>query len=142
MTESTRREVLCSVVNILRSHQQEIRRLPLEQQNPFALIGLKKGDDSRQNLKKLLAFGIQWRGGPRLGVKRIDDVLLMFDECYDEITQNILPSFNGQDSANQAYKQLTSIYDIVPKIAGVFLRDIVYHLEVWKEMLPYLLPPY
>ena len=136
-----RREVLHDVVNILLSHQQEIRKLPIEQQNPFALIGLKKGDDSKQNLMKLLVFGIQWRGGPRLSLEMINNVLLAFDKCYDEITKNILPNFNGQDSTNRVYEKLTDIEDRGPKIAGVFLRDIVYHLGVWDEMLPYLYLP-
>jgi len=141
--ESTlnRRKVLRDVVNILRSHQGEIHRLTIEQQNPYALVGLKKGDNSKQNLKKLLLFGMQWRGGPRLSLERINKVLSSFDECYEKITKNILPNFDGQNSTDQVYKLLMNIDDVGPKIAGVFLRDVVCRLNVWKEMLPYLYLP-
>lgn len=136
-----RRKVLNDVITALFSHQHEIHRIPIEQQDPFVLSGLKKGDDSKQNLKKLLLFNIQARGGPRLSLERVNKALSEFDECYDIIAKDLIPNFDGQKTVDQIYEQLTNVDDIGPKIAGVFLRDLGGKLDVWKETLPYLYLP-
>ena len=57
-----RNNILRIVVQRLLSHRPEIWKYPLEQQHPFPLVGLRRNDSSRENLKKLLVFGLQWRG--------------------------------------------------------------------------------
>ena len=114
----------------------------MEHQHPFSLIGLRKNDSSRENLKKLLVFSLQWRGGPRLSLIKINEALSDFDTVYTSITKKILPDFTGQESTDAIYKHLIfDIRNVGPKIAGVFLRDVVYHLGVWQELLPFLYLP-
>lgn len=114
----------------------------MEQQHPFSLIKIRKDDDSKENLKKLLVFSVQWRGGPRLNLNQINKVLSDFDAVYTIITEEIFPNFNGQETADSIYEHVIfDIKNVGPKIASVFLRDIVYHLGVWKELLPFLYLP-
>jgi len=137
-----RYEILKTVVERLLLHRPDTRKYPVEQQHPFSLIGLKKNDDSKHNLKKLLVFGLQWRGGPRLNLNKINRALSDFDVVYDTVTREILPDFSGQKTTDAIYRHMISDVKYVgPKIGGVFLRDIVYHLGVWKELLPFLYLP-
>lgn len=75
-------------------------------------------------------------------MKEVNRSLLDFDATYDLITQQILPNFNGQESTDLIYRcMISDIRNIGPKITGVFLRDLVYHLGVWKELLEFLYLP-
>lgn len=131
-----------TVIERLLLHRPDTRKYPVEQQHPFSLIGLKKNDASKENLKKLLVFGLQWRGGPRLNLKKINRALSDFDATYTIITKEVLQDFNGQETVDAIYDHMISDVKYVgPKIAGVFLRDIVYHLGVWKELLQFLYLP-
>ena len=136
-----RHEILKIVVQRLLLHRPETWKYPLEQQHPFALIRLRKNDDSKENLKKLLVFSLQFRGGPRLTLKEVNKALSDFDAVYNVITQEILPNFNGQKTADSIYKHMLDVRNVGPKIAGVFLRDVVYHLGVWKGLLEFLFVP-
>lgn len=93
-------------------------------------------------MKKLLVFSLQWRGGPRLNLDKIDKALSDFDPVYARITGNLLPNFDGQATVDSIYNHLISdIKYVGPKISAVFLRDIVYHLGIWEELLPFLYLP-
>jgi hypothetical protein len=136
-------EKLTRVANILRSHRTETWKVPIEQQYPFSLVGLKKNDSSIGNLKKLLVFNLQFRGGPRLNLAKINSSLSDFEKAHQVVEQKILPNFNGKKSADLVYRTISSpnVRQVGPKISSVFLRDVVYHLGVWQELLPYLYLP-
>jgi hypothetical protein len=136
-------DILSDVMQRLLSHRNETWKHPLEEQYPFSLVGLRRGDSSKDNLKKLLVFSLQFRGGPRLSLNEINESLSDFDGAYDSITKKLLPNFNGKETADSIYRCITSpnVREVGSKIAGVFLRDVVYRLGVWQELLNYLYLP-
>ena len=54
-----------AALNILLSHKVELDRFTIENSFLYNLIDIKKRDESKNNLKKLLIFAPHWRGGPR-----------------------------------------------------------------------------
>lgn len=135
------KQLLRTVADVLIEHKKDMMPYPLVKQNPFAIANIILGDSSKENLKKILVFSCQWRGGPRLNLERINAILKRFDKSYDAITEEILPDFEGQKSMDEIYEQLTNIRDLGSKTVGVYLRDLVVHFDIWNQLLPYLYQP-
>lgn len=135
------KQLLRAVVDVLIEHKKDMMPYPLEKQNPLALANIIRGDSSKENLKKILIFSCQWRGGPRLNVQEMNAILKQFDNSYDVITEEILPNFDGQKSTDKIYEQLTNINGLGSKTVGVYLRDLAVHFDIWNQLLPYLYQP-
>jgi hypothetical protein len=107
------------------------------------VLGIQRGDGSRENLKKwfILATGPGWRAGPapRLDQRKI--MIEAFDNWYEKVIREILPQCSGQKAMDKMIKELVKIERIGPKIAGVYLRDIIYHVGVWPQFKEYLYLP-
>jgi hypothetical protein len=106
-------------------------------------LGIRRGDSSRENLKKwfIIATGPGWRAGPSPPLNKRRRMLEAFDEWYDKVTNEILQNFSGQEAMDKMLMELTRINGIGPKIAGVYLRDIIYHFEAWPQLKVHLYLP-
>lgn len=135
-------------LEILLSHKAELDRFTIENSFLYNLIGIRKRDESKDNLKKLLIFAPHWKGGPRPSARDIKRILAEFDEKYEIIIQKVHDEPPSQDVADLIYEQL--IYDpkhnggikgLGPKIVATYLRDIIYHFGVWTPLTNYLYLP-
>ena len=115
---------------------------------PFSFNSSRKDDERLPNLKKILVYDMQWRAFRRLPFVDVKRILREFEDVYKKITKKLLPQFYSANTkeekqmiVNEIYKATIGIKQIGPKIAGVFLRDIVCYLKVWKELTPYLYQP-
>jgi len=103
-------------------------------------FGIKNGDVSKANLKRILIPSIQYRAGPGLDTQDCKDILNDFEEKYPDI-KSILVSGNCQTDLDNLVDAVDGIYDIGPKIAGVFLKDVIYQFKIGKQLIPYLYLP-
>lgn len=106
-------------------------------------LGIRKRDPSKENLKKwfIIATGPGWRAGPPPSFDKRRQMIDAFNEWYDKVTTEILPSLSGQEAIDRMLMELTEINGIGYKIAGVYLRDIIYHFEIWPQFKAYLYLP-
>ena len=128
-----------------RKYFQEITKTP-----PFSFNNPRKGDEKLLNLEKILVYDIQWRAFRRLPPIEVERVRREFKDVYKKITKELLPQFHFNSANNkeekqmivdEIYKAIIGIKQIGPKIAGVFLRDIVCYLKIWQKLTPYLYQP-
>jgi endonuclease III len=105
-----------------------------------AAFGIKTGDSSSKNLKKILIPAIQYRAGPGLNVKECKTILNEFDEKYPSI-HRILINGNSQADMDTLVEEVDELFNIGPKIAGVFLKDVVFNFRIGERMIPYLYLP-
>jgi hypothetical protein len=113
------------------------------------VLKIRKGDPSRENLKKwfILVLGPGWRAGPAPSFEERKMALERFDLWYDYVIKEILPKYEGQNAMNEMYRSLadpkysTKVKYIGWKIAGTYLRDIIYYFEIWPDFKEYLYVP-
>jgi len=107
------------------------------------VLGIQKDYASKENLKKwfILAVGPGWRAGPAPALDRRKEMIEAFDKWYEKVIGEILPECSGQEAMDKMVEGLVKIKGIGPKIAGVYLRDIVYHVRVWPQLKEYLYLP-
>lgn len=133
---------LTKALNLVLEHQKQIEREIWERINRRAL-DVTRGDASKKNLKKwfIFATGPRWRGGPPPELERRKEMLSAFDDWYEKVKDDIIPDHSGQEAMDRIVKSLSKIKGIGPKIAGVYLRDVVYRLGVWPQLEEYLYLP-
>lgn len=124
-----------------RKYFQEITEPP-----PFSFNNPKRGNEELLNLEKILVYDIQWRAFRRLRPIEVERIQQEFKDVYKKIKELLLQFYSYSNSnkekkqmiVDEIYKAIIGIKQIGSKIAGVFLRDIVCYLKVWKELTPYL----
>jgi len=138
----SRYEALREALNIILEHKEELDAMLFEGIH-YKVLGIKKGDSSKENLKKwfILATGPGWRGGPSPRLEERIKMLEQFDEWYDDVVTRVLPNYQGQRAMDEVYKGLMKIKRVGPKIAGVYLKDIIYHFGAWPSLVEYLYLP-
>ncbi len=104
------------------------------------LFGIKNGDISCSNLKRILIPAIQYRSGPSLNKSECEAVINDFEEKYSDI-RYLLNNGTCQEDLDKLVETVNSIYDIGPKIANVFLKDIIYQFKIGKQLIPFLYLP-
>lgn len=105
-----------------------------------SIFGIKKGDFTKSNLKRILIPAIQYRSGPLLPVKECKEIIDDFENKYPKI-KNILKNGNSQDDLNNLLDIVDSIHNIGPKIASVYLKDVIYQFRIGEQLIPYLYLP-
>ena len=109
----------------------------------YRVLSINKGDSSMENLKRwfIIATGPGWRGGPALSLEKRKKMIASFDEWYERVVNEILPNYHGQARMDKIYEELVNIKWVGSKIATVYLRDIIYHFNIWSELRDYLYLP-
>lgn len=135
-------EVLREALRLVLEHKSEIDN-ELYAGIHYRVLGVRKGDESRENLKKwfILALGPGWRGAPPPRLEKRKEAIRAFDRWYNDVRSRILVKYSRQQALNEMYKTLENILTIGPKIAGVLLRDWIYHFDIWPELKNYLYLP-
>lgn len=135
-------KTLREALDIILEHKEELDAMLFEGIH-YKALDIKKGDSSRNNLKRwfILATGPGWRGGPPPRLEIRMKMLEQFDKWYDDVINKILPNYQGQNAMDEIYKRLMKIERVGAKIAGVYLRDIIYHFKVWPFLIDYLYLP-
>ena len=133
---------LKGVIELLLKHKEEMDR-ELYGSCHYKMLGIERGDSSMKNLKKwfIMATGPGWRGGPPKSFEERKEMLKGFNEWYENVVSKILPTYHEQEAMDKLYEELVKIKQIGPKIATVYLRDIIYHFNVWPELRDYLYLP-
>jgi len=133
---------LVKALKLVLEHKKEMDRELFESVH-FKVLGIKIGRDDKENLKKwfILATGPGWRAGPGLSLEVRLEMLKAFDKWYKKVVDEILPSYHGQEAMDKMVEELRNIIWIGYKIAGVYLKDIIYHFRVWPELRDYLYLP-
>jgi len=103
-----------------------------------ATFGIKTRDFSNKNIKRILIPAIQYRAGPGLNAKQCRIILDDFDGRYSAM-QRILLNGNSQADLDNLVEEVDELFNIGPKIAGVFLKDVIYHFKIGEQLIPYLL---
>ena len=136
------KECLGEAIKLVLEHKRQIDR-ELWEGIHLNTLGIRKGDSSKENLWKwfTLAVGPGWRAGPAPSLDRRKNMIKEFDRWYEKVTSKILSKYSGQVAMDKMIEELVKIKGIGSKIAGVYLRDIVYHFEVWPQLKEYLYLP-
>jgi len=135
-------DILKEAIRIVLEHKEEMDKCVFESIH-YKALGIKRGDQSRENLKKwfILTTGPGWRGGPPPPYEERKVMVKEFDDWYDEVVIKILPNYDGQEAMDRIYRKFMQIKWIGPKIAGVYLEDIIYKFGVWSHLVDYLYLP-
>jgi len=138
-TSSTLRRALELILN----HKKEIDEEFYNSIHYKLLVGNKHQIEEKEILRRwfIIAIGPGWRGGPAPSYCKRVRMLKEFDLWYNRVVNEILPSYSGQKAVDMIIKALTNISGIGPKIAGVYLKDIVYHFGIWGHLRNYLYLP-
>jgi|GEM_PF-2733615 len=136
------KHVLSKAISLVLEHKHELDKLLFESVH-FKALNIKIGDDSKENLKKwfILVTGPGWRARPPLSLAERREMLKAFDKWYDKVVKDILPNYSGQDAVDKMIDELVKIKWVGYKVAGVYLRDIVYYFKVWPHLTDYLYLP-
>jgi len=103
-------------------------------------FGIRKGKIDKKNLKTILIPAIQYRSGPSLSAKECIEIMNDFENKYPEV-ENILKNGDSQEDLDNLLDIVNSIYDIGPKIASVYLKDVIYQFKIGGQLIPYLYLP-
>jgi len=135
-------KVLGKALSLVLDHKNELDN-DLYAGVHFKVLGIRMGDDSRENLKKwfILALGPGWRAGPVPSLEKRQEAIREFDKWYDDVKLRILNKYSEQRALDEMYKTIDKIPTIGPKTAGVLLRDWIYHFKIWSELKNYLYLP-
>lgn len=135
-------EGLLEALKLVLEHKEQMDR-ELWQGIHWSALGIQRGEVSRENLRKwfILATGPGWRAGPAPALDRRREMMVGFDRWYERVITDILPECGGQEAMDKMVEELVKIKGIGPKIAGVYLRDIVYHVRVWPQLKEHLYLP-
>ena len=135
------KESLKKALDLVLRHKNEIDKELFEGIH-FKVLNIRKGDSSRENLRRwfILVTGPGWRAGKPPHLEERREMMKRFDEWYEKAIK-ILQSKTDQDAMDEIVKGLVNIKYIGYKIAGVYLRDIVYHFKVWPQLCDYLYLP-
>lgn len=133
---------LSKALELVLKHKGEIDR-ELWEGIHFKALGIRKGESNKENLKKwfILFCGPGVRAGPAPSLIRRKKMIKAFDKWYKEVIGKILTKYIGQEAMDKMIEELKKIKGIGYKIAGVYLRDIIYHFGVWSQFKEYLYLP-
>jgi len=128
-------DTLRKAIQALLKHKTEIADFS---RNLFEFMNTKKGELTLENLQKILLLDIQSRGRALLSTKECKEIIREFNSKMDIVE---IKRKEGKDKFNYIYEQLISINQIGPKIAAVFMKNMVYHLGICHELVDSLYMP-
>ena len=136
------KEILKSAIELVLKHKEEIDK-ESDASIHRVVLEIKKGDSSKENLRKwfILITGPGWRGGPPPNLEKRRRMLAQFENWYNKVTNQILPKEISQNTMDEIYRATDDIEYIGPKIAGVFLRDVIIYLGIWPQFTDFLYLP-
>jgi len=105
-----------------------------------SLFGIERRKLDKKNLKKILIPAIQYRSGPLLNTQECIEIMKDFENKYPEI-ENLLKNGNSQEDLNKLLDIVNGISNIGPKIASVYLKDVIYQFKIGEQLIPYLYLP-
>jgi len=135
--------ILKKALELILNHKKEIDEELYNSIHYRLLVRNRHQMDEKEILRRwfIIAIGPGWRGGPAPRYEERVRMLREFDLWYDKVVNEILPSYSGQKAVDLIIRALTNIKGIGSKIAGVYLKDVVYHFGVWSHLRDYLYLP-
>ncbi|MBA7611350.1 hypothetical protein ES703_18573 [subsurface metagenome] len=108
----------------------------------FEPFGIKKGEVTRENFRKIFLFCVTKRGFPK-SPQAYNRSIKEFDAKIDEIIKNManLTKGNSKEKFDYLFKTICNIHLVGPKIASLFLELVVLHGKVWEELIGELYVP-
>lgn len=129
-------ETLEKAMSILLGHKKETDDFT---RSLFEFMNIKKRKLTIENLQKILLLDIQSRGGGGLlSPSKCKNIIYEFNTRMDieEINRK-----QGKEKFDYIYRQMIGIDQIGPKIAAVFMKNIVYYMEICPELVNFLYMP-
>jgi hypothetical protein len=101
-------------------------------------LQIRKKGLTKENLWKILLIDIQSRGGPKLNGSAVKRVKTAF---FRNVDLGKAKSLKGEDKFNYLYSTLIGLPKIGPKIAAVFMKNMVCEFSIFAELRNYLFVP-
>ncbi len=101
-------------------------------------LQIKQREVTKKNLWKILLIDIQSRGGPKLnvaGVKKLQG------EFFQTVDLKKTVKLEGENRFNYLYSTIVGLTSIGPKIASVFMKNMVCEFSIFTELRDYLFLP-
>lgn len=99
---------------------------------------IKKGEITKDNLWRILLLNVQSRAGPSLKPSDVRELKGKFCQVIDLVEAKRL---RGKDKFDYFYSKIISLHRIGPKIASVFMKDMVCKFSIFPELKEYLFLP-